>query len=60
MATAKGYTIPDWHQANANIVSDATQQRFDANATKFLARTSVNETNNQVGCPMSKVDLSDF
>lgn len=34
MATYKNYTIPDWHQANANIVSDATEQRFDANATK--------------------------
>lgn len=47
MATYKNYTIPDWHQANANIVSDATEQRFDANATKYAARRTVDVTNNQ-------------
>lgn len=47
MATVKNYTIPDWHQANANIVSDATEQRFESNATKFASRRTVDVTNSQ-------------
>ena len=39
MASVKNYTIPDWHQANANIVSDATEQRFESNATKVRHRS---------------------
>jgi len=47
MASTKQYTIPDWHQANANIVSDAQNQRFDSNATKYASRRTVDVTNNQ-------------
>lgn len=45
MATLKNYTIPDWHQANANIMSDATEQRFQSNETKFASRRTVDVTN---------------
>jgi len=44
MATQKWYTIPDWHQANANIQSDATDQRDFSNAAKYDARRTADVT----------------
>jgi len=47
MATVKNYTIPDWHQANSNIQSDATEQRYLSNETKYESRRTVDVTNNR-------------
>lgn len=41
------HSLRDWYQANENIMGDAANQRFDSNATKFAARRTVNETDNQ-------------
>jgi len=47
MATEKWYTVPDWHQANSNIQSDAVDQRDFSNTAKFDARRTVDVTYNR-------------
>merc|ERR1711935_1301904 len=44
MATQQWYTVPDWHQANANIQSDAMDQRDFSNAAKYDARRTADVT----------------
>merc|ERR1712227_988265 len=44
MATPKWYTVPDWHQGNLNIQTDATDQRDFSNTAKYDARRTADVT----------------